>query len=71
MNGCIVRHVLCINRLVTFSSLSSVIIGFVWVWGGRFFISLISFFCIRIRGWMYVWFGSDVPQIVLDPMRCG
>ena len=42
-----------------------------WVLGGRFFINLISFFCVLIRGWIYVLFGSDVPHIVLDPMRCG
>ena len=42
-----------------------------WVLGGRFFINLISFFCVLIRGWIYVLFGSDVPHIVMDPIGVG
>ena len=64
-------HVLCMYRLVKFSSFSSVISGLVWVLGGRFFISLMIFFCILISGCIYVLFGSEVPQIVIFPIRCG
>ena len=62
---------MCTYRLVRFSSFGSVISGFVWVREGRFFISLIIFFCILISGCMYVLFGLEVPHIVIFPIRCG
>ena len=50
--------------------LSSFMMGLVCVLGGRFLMSLISFFCVLMSGCVYVFVVSSVPHMVMDPMRC-
>ena len=51
--------------------LSSIIIGAVCVHGGRFFRSLMIFFCVLMSGWRYVLLLSFDPQMEIPLMRCG
>ena len=50
---------------------SSVMSGRVCVLGGSFLMSLMIIFCVLIRGCMYVFLWSDVPQMEMLLMRCG
>jgi hypothetical protein len=63
---CCVVCVVCVCVCVCFA-----INGFVCVLGGRFLMSLTSFFCVLISGCSLVALGSSVPQIVIVPIRCG
>ena len=50
---------------------SSVMSGRVCVLGGSLLMSLMIIFCVLIRGCMYVFLWSDVPQMEMLLMRCG
>lgn len=71
MKACISAQVLSVYRLVRLRILSSVMRGLVCVRGCMFLMSLMIFFCILMRGWMYVLFLFGVPQIEMFVMRCG
>ena len=71
MKGCISTHTLMIYRFVSFNMRSVFISGWVCVRGGAFVMSLISFFCVLISGWVYVFFISSVSHSVIAHMRCG
>ena len=49
-----------------FNILCLVMMGLVWVRGGRFIKIRTVFFCMRMRGWMYGVFGLVVPHMVMQ-----
>ena len=71
MYGCASAHTVCMCRLVMLRSSCLVMSGLVCDPGGRLHMILMSFFWILMSGCMYVALASSVPQIAVEPIKCG